>query len=75
MLLRASGLVFVIGLALMLLDALAGIRLPQPFRSALPWLLVTSSIVGITLLVGALGTYSRGASRSRKSQPPDSPFT
>ena len=51
----------VVGLALVLLDALAGVQLPQPFRSALPWLLVISSGVGITLLVGALGTPKREA--------------
>ena len=69
-LLRTCGLVFVVGLALVLLDALAGVQLPQPFRSALPWLLVISSGVGITLLVGALGTPKREA-KAPKAPPSD----
>lgn len=64
-LLRASGLAFVVALALALLDAGAGVRLPQPFRAAIPWVLIVSATVGVTLLVGALGTPKRG------SPPPD----
>ena len=58
-LLAASGLVFVITLGLVVLDVAAGIRLPGGFRPALPWLLVGSTLVGITLLVGAIGNPSR----------------
>lgn len=71
-LLRTSGYVFAFGLLLILLDALAGIQIPQPFRAALPWLLVASSVVGITLLVGALGRSSRGTPPSRNRLPPES---
>ena len=59
--LRAAGIGFALGLVLMLLDVLAGVQLPQPFRAGIPWLLVVSSGVGITLLVGALGTPKRKA--------------
>ncbi|GAB5534065.1 MAG: hypothetical protein Rubg2KO_03140 [Rubricoccaceae bacterium] len=57
--LRTTGIGFALGLALVLLDTLAGVPLPQPFRSALPWVLILSSAVGITLLVGSLGTPKR----------------
>jgi hypothetical protein len=57
--LRTAGIGFGLGLVLMLLDVLMGIQLPQPFRMGVPWLLIVSSGVGITLLVGALGMPTR----------------
>ena len=47
----------------MLLDAAFGVRLPAAVRPALPWLLVASTLVGIVLLVGALGMPKRPAPR------------
>ncbi|MEO0559572.1 MAG: hypothetical protein AAF170_15455 [Bacteroidota bacterium] len=69
--LRASGVGFALGLVLLLLDVLAGVQLPQPFRAGVPWLLIGTSGVGITLLVGALGTPKRSSQASRESMPPD----
>lgn len=63
LLLRTSGIVFAVSLALVLLDALAGVRLPDAVRPALPWVLVASTLVGIVLLVGALGMPTRPAPR------------
>ncbi len=57
--LRVSGIAFAAALALVLLDVLAGIRLPHGLRTALPWLLVLSTLACITLLVGALGMPRR----------------
>jgi hypothetical protein len=51
--------VFGAALVLVVLDAAAGLRLPGAVRPALPWVLVVSAVVGITLLVGALGTPKR----------------
>lgn len=52
----ASGAAFGVALVLVLLDVGADVRLPAPVRPALPWLLIGSAVVAITLLVGALGT-------------------
>ena len=57
--LRIAGLTFVASLTLVLLDVLAGVRLPAAVRPALPWVLVVSTLAGITLLVGSLGTPKR----------------
>lgn len=62
-LLRASGAVFAVTLALVILDAAFGVRLPAAVRPALPWLLVASMGVGIVLLVGAIGMPKRPAPR------------
>ena len=67
--LRATGVGFTIGLVLLLLDVLAGIHLPQPFRAAIPWVLILSSGVGITLLVGALGTPKRTRPPTEATEP------
>lgn len=57
--LRTSGLAFVAALALVLLDVLAGVRLPPAVRPALPWVLVLATMAGITLIVGAIGMPRR----------------
>jgi hypothetical protein len=57
--LRLAGATFAVALALVLLDVLAGVRLPVAVRPALPWALVGSTLVGVTLLVGALGMPKR----------------
>ena len=57
--LRLAGVSFVVALALVLLDVLAGIRLPEAVRPALPWVLVAATLASITLLVGALGMPKR----------------
>lgn len=56
---RLTGLVFFASLGLVFLDVLAGVRLPAAVRPALPWALVGATLVGITLLVGALGMPKR----------------
>ena len=61
-LLVASGAVFGVTLVLVVLDAAAGVRLPQPVRPVLPAVLVLSLLVCITLLVGALGMPKRPGS-------------
>jgi len=73
--LRTSGIGFTVGLVLMLLDVLAGIQLPQPFRAGIPWLLIVTSGVGITLLVGALGMPKRtsDAAEDPATDPDSSP--
>ena len=53
---------FTVALALVLLDVLAGVRLPGAVRPALPWVLVVSLAVAITVLSGALGTPKRPGS-------------
>lgn len=58
-LLTGSGVVFLTALILAVLDAVELFRLPQPLRSFIPWLLVGSALLGITLLVSLLGTPSR----------------
>lgn len=58
-LLRASGVLFVVSLSLVLLDVAWDIRMPGILRPALPWLLLASMLVGTTLLVGALGMPGR----------------
>ena len=57
--LRIAGIAFVVTLALVLLDVVAGVRLPGAIRPLLPWLLVLATGAGITLLVGALGMPKR----------------
>ncbi|HEX8385400.1 MAG TPA: hypothetical protein VF576_04395 [Rubricoccaceae bacterium] len=57
--LRLAGATFAVALALVLLDVLAGVRLPPAVRPALPYVLVAATVVGTTLLVGALGTPRR----------------
>ena len=57
--LRLAGASFAVSLALVLLDVLAGLRLPAAVRPALPWVLVAATLAGITLLVGALGMPKR----------------
>ncbi len=57
--LRVAGIAFVVSLALVLLDVLAGVRLPGAVRPILPWVLVLATLAGITLLVGALGMPKR----------------
>ncbi len=57
--LRVAGVAFVAALALVLLDVLAGVRLPAAIRPALPWVLVAATLASITLLVGAIGMPKR----------------
>ena len=57
--LRVAGYTFAVSLALVLLDVLAGIRLPAAIRPALPWALVAATLAAVTLLVGALGMPRR----------------
>ena len=63
--LRASGIGFAIAFGLALLDGAGVLRLPQPFRGAVPWVMILTATVGITLLVGAIGMPKRDAA------PPD----
>lgn len=53
--LRLSGWTLLATLVLAVLDAVLGVQLPQPFRAAIPWVLVGSLLVWLTLLSGALG--------------------
>ena len=57
--LTVSGAVFGVALVLVVLDVAAGVRLPGVLRPALPWVLVGSTAVAITLLAGSLGTPKR----------------
>lgn len=65
-LLAAAGLAFAVSLGLVVLDVVLGVRLPAGLRPLLPWVLVGATLVGITLLVGAIGTPGRAA----KTPPP-----
>ena len=60
--LRTSGIGFAVAFGLALLDGTGVLRLPQPFRSVIPWVMILAATVGITLLVGALGMPTRDAS-------------
>ena len=71
LILTASGVVFGVTLALVLLDVAADVRLPGAVRPALPWLLVVSLGVAITVLVGALGTPKRPGPPADPPAPPD----
>ena len=57
-LMRLSGWTLLVTLALVGLDV-AGFRLPQPLRPALPWVLVGSLVVWLTLLSGTIGLPKR----------------
>lgn len=52
---RLSGWTLLAALVVAVLDAGLGVRLPQPFRAAVPWVLVASLLVWLTLLSGTLG--------------------
>lgn len=68
----ASGAVFGVVLLLVILDVAAGIQLPAGIRPVLPWLLVGTALVSITLLVGALGTPTRpGADAEEPDSTPE----
>ena len=54
-LLIASGVVFVLSLALALLDAMGWLVLPQSVRPFIPVVLVGSTLLGIVLLSGSIG--------------------
>ena len=54
-LLLATGLAFAFSLGLAILDGLGWLVLPQPYRLAIPTLLVLSAFLGIVLLSGAIG--------------------
>lgn len=71
LLLTMSGVTFGVTLALVLLDVAAGVRLPGAVRPALPWVLVVSLAVAITVLVGALGTPKRPGPPDEPAAPPD----
>ena len=60
--LRTSGIGFAVAFGLALLDGTGVLRLPQPFRGAVPWVMILTATVGVTLLVGALGMPKREAS-------------
>ena len=45
--LRVSGVAFVAAFALVLLDVVAGVRLPGALRPALPWVFVAATMAGI----------------------------
>ena len=53
--LRVSGWTLLAALVTAALDAGLGVQLPQPLRAAVPWVLVGSLLVWLTLLSGALG--------------------
>ena len=57
--LHVAGVSFALSLSLVLLDVLAGLRLPAAVRPLLPYVLVVATLAGITLLVGALGMPRR----------------
>ena len=59
-LMRLSGWTLLATLVVVGLDV-AGLRLPQPLRGAVPWVLVGSLLVWLTLLSGALGLPKRPA--------------
>lgn len=66
-LLIATGLVFVLSLAMAVLDGLEWLVLPQPYRLAIPVALVASVFVGIVVLSAAIGTPKR----PDRAEPPD----
>ncbi|MEL6616552.1 MAG: hypothetical protein AAFQ43_12490, partial [Bacteroidota bacterium] len=51
----ATGVVFILSLALAVLDALGWLVLPQTVRPAIPVVLVLSTLVGIVMLSGSIG--------------------
>ena len=57
---RVSGWTLLATLVVVGLDV-AGLRLPQPLRAAVPWVLVASLLVWLTLLSGAIGLPRRPA--------------
>lgn len=57
-LMRVSGWTLLVMLGVVALDV-AGFRLPQPLRAAVPWVLVGSLVVWLTLLSGAIGLPKR----------------
>ena len=57
--LRVAGIPVAVSLALVLLDVLAGVRLPAAVRPVLPYVLVAATLAAVTLLVGALGMPKR----------------
>ena len=67
--LNVSGVGFVVGLVLVLLDVTGVFRLPAPLRAALPWVWMAATLVGITLLVGALGMPGRRGDRAPDGRP------
>lgn len=71
--LRLAGIGFAVSMALVLLDVLAGVRLPGGLRALVPWLLVGSTLACITLLVGAIGMPKRPDPREKPPAggPPD----
>jgi hypothetical protein len=56
---RASVAVFLLAVALMLADALFGVRLPQPGRGALPYVFAGGVALALTLYVSAYGAPKR----------------
>lgn len=65
----ATGVVFVLSLALALLDALEWLVLPQPVRPLIPVVLVLSTLVGIVLLSGSIGIPKKPDAASGESEP------
>ena len=68
--LRVSGWTLLATLVVAMLDAGLGLRLPQPVRGAVPWVLVASLLVWLTLLSGALGLPKRPSPPSGEAQAP-----
>ena len=58
---RVSAGAFLLAIALMLLDAFAGVQLPQPWRGALPFVFAGGVVVSLTLYVSAYGAPKRPA--------------
>ena len=56
---RASIAAFLVAVALMLADALFGLRLPQPWRGALPVAFAAGVVLALTLYVSAYGAPKR----------------
>jgi hypothetical protein len=59
LLLRGGAAVAVLALVLLLLDIALGIRLPQPLRPALPFILAAGLALALAVGVGAYGTPQR----------------
>ena len=73
--LTVSGVAFAVSLALVVADALGWLVLPQPFRGALPWVLLASMFAGIVLLSGALGNPARARRLEAEANDPPSTET
>ncbi len=66
---RAAIAVALLALALLVLDAGLGVRLPQPLRPALPFALFAGLCVALALGVGAYGTPQPPGKRDPEAGP------